>query len=104
VRRIAEHADGWMPMDSGPEAIASGLASIRRASGERGRLLDGFAVRAHAPLVLRDRRPDLDATLAGLGALADVGATHAGLALGAFCREREQVRPFLEAVSRCADR
>jgi probable F420-dependent oxidoreductase len=103
--RIAELGAGWMPMDSRPESIRAGLAELRAAFAAAGRDFAGFGARAHAPIVLgADKRPDLDASLAGLPALAEAGATAASFALGAFCTAPADVRPFLERLAKSAGR
>ena len=101
ARRMAELGEGWMPMDGDPKEIAAGLETIRPALLAAGRDPDAFGVRAHAPLVMGDdRRPDLEATLRGLPALAEAGATVASFALAAFCRSPDEIRPFLERLGR----
>ena len=105
LARIAELGDGWMPMDSSPDAIRAGVARLRDAFARAGRDFAGFGVRAHAPIVLgADKRPDLERSLAGLPALAEAGATAASFALGAFAATRADVRPFLERLAKGAGR
>ncbi len=105
ARRMAEWADGWMPMESGPAEIRAGLARIRAALRAAGRDPSGFGVRAHAPVAwLADRSADLERTLAGLPALAEAGVTVAAFALAVFARRREEVTPFLKALARLAGR
>jgi probable F420-dependent oxidoreductase len=105
LARIAELGDGWLPMDSGPEAIRAGREKLRGAFARAGREFAGFGIRAHAPLVLGpDKRPDLEGSLAGLPALAEAGATAACFALGAFAATRADVRPFLERLAKAGGR
>lgn len=99
--RLVELADGWMPMESGPGALAADLARVHAALRAAGRDPAAFGVRAHAPLVPgAGGRPDLERTLAGLPALREAGASVASFALAAFCREPGEVRPFLERLGR----
>ena len=100
ARRIAEHGAGWMPMETGPEELQQGIERISAALREAGRDPAGLGVRAHLPIALADGRPDLDATLAGLPALAEAGATLASLPLAAFVRAPAGARAFLEAAAR----
>jgi probable F420-dependent oxidoreductase len=102
VERMVELGAGWMPMESGPDALRSGLARIRAALAAAGRDPRDFGVRAHLPVVLDGGRPALEPTLAGLASLAEAGATMASVALGAFVGRAEKVRPFLEALARGA--
>ena len=105
VERMVELGAGWMPMESDLAELRAGVNRIHAALAAAGRDPAGFGVRAHAPLVWREgRTADLDATLAGLPALTEAGATVASFALAVFARERGQVRPFLEHLTRAAGR
>ena len=54
-----------------------------------------------APLRSSDKRVDLERTLAeALPRMQASGVTHASLALAAFARRAEEVRPFLEALGK----
>lgn len=100
--RIAELGSGWIPIGSAePAEIDRGIAALREAFRIAGRDPAQLGVRAAAPPVRGDDgRIDLDATLAGLDALAERGVTLASFALGLYARRPEQVRPFLERVGR----
>lgn len=92
LRRIAEFAAGWMPMDSQPAALREGITKIREAFAAAGRPFTGFGVRAHAPYVRRaDKTVDLDATLAGISALVEAGATSISFALAQLVRRRDEI-------------
>ena len=105
VRRMAELADGWMPMESGPAALREGLSRIRAACAAAGRDPAGFGVRAHAPVFFeKGRGADLDRALAALPELADAGATAASFALAVYARAPGEVRPFLERLARGSGR
>jgi probable F420-dependent oxidoreductase len=105
VERVAELAAGWMPMDSSPAALREGIARLRPAFARAGRALEGFGVRAHAPVVRgADARADLGAAVAALPELAEAGATVASFALGAYAFARDEVRPFLERLARATGR
>ena len=101
LRRIAELGAGWMPMDSRPAALRAGIARIREAFGTAGRPYPGFGVRAHAPYVRRpDKTIDLDATLAGIPALAEAGATSISFALAQLVRRRDEVPKLFARLGR----
>jgi len=100
AQRMAEFGAGWMPMEAGPESLREGIRRIHLALSSAGRDPATFGVRAHLPVVRKEGRSDLAATLAGLPALADAGATVASIALGAFAGSVDEVRPFLESVGR----
>ena len=100
VRRMVELGDGWMPLETDLEALGAAVGRIHQALLAAGRDPDAFGVRVAAPLVLdADRRPELEGTLEGLAALEAAGATVASFALAAFCRHRDEVRPFLERLA-----
>jgi probable F420-dependent oxidoreductase len=99
--RIAELGSGWMPMSSEPDELGTGIAALREAFAAAGRPFEGFGVRAHAPLAFgANRRLDLDATLAGLPALADAGATSVSFALGACVGSVKEIPAFFERVAK----
>jgi probable F420-dependent oxidoreductase len=101
VERMVELGAGWMPMTTDLAELRAGVNRIHASLASNGRDPGAFGVRAHAPIVWRDKRtPDLAATLAGLPALAEAGATVASFALAAFASSREAVRPFLEQLAR----
>lgn len=100
VQRMAELGAGWMPMETGPDELQAGVRRIREAVAAAGRDPAAFGVRAHLPIVRLDGRPNLEATLAGLPALADAGATVASIPLGAFVAGPDRVRTFLETAAR----
>jgi probable F420-dependent oxidoreductase len=107
VQRMAELGAGWMPMETGFDELQAGARRIRGAVAAAGRDPAAFGVRAHLPVVRADGRPgrpDLEATLAGLPALAEAGATVASIPLGAFVVNPDGIRPFLEAVARVTGR
>ena len=102
ARRMAEFGSGWMPMEAGPDDLREGVRRIHAALTSAGRDPATFGVRAHLPVARKGERPDLSATLAGLPALSETGATVASIALAAFARSVDEVRPFLESVGRGA--
>jgi hypothetical protein len=70
------------------QGIASGVETLRAAYGTAGRAPDELRVRAPLPLARgADGTPSLSATLEGIGALADVGATDVYLTYTAFARD-----------------
>jgi probable F420-dependent oxidoreductase len=94
--QIAALGAGWLPMESDPEAIASGVALLRLAFAKAGRDPASLGVRANAPVATSAAgRPDLDATLKGLPRLRDAGVTIAGFALARFVRSRGELQAFL---------
>lgn len=99
LARIAELGAGWMPMDSRPENLRLGIAKLRAAFDEAGRCFDGFRVRAHPEVVLRaDKSVDLEATLAGSSALAELGVTDLSFGLPRFARSRDEIPSFFERL------
>jgi probable F420-dependent oxidoreductase len=98
--RMAELGAGWLPMESEPEAIARGVALLRRAFATAGRDPDTLGVRANAPVASDAAgRPDLDATLAALPRLRDAGVSIAGFALARFVRSQGEIPAFLARLA-----
>jgi probable F420-dependent oxidoreductase len=98
--RVAALGAGWLPMESDPDAIARGVAVLRRAYQAAGRDPATLGVRANAPVARgADGRPDLDATLAALPRLAEAGVTIAAFALPAFVRSAAELPAFFEKLT-----
>ena len=102
VERILELGAGWMPVGARQDELARGAALLRAACKTAGRDPQTLGVRGTiAPLRNADKRVDLARSLGeALPALEDAGATHASLALAAFARRPEDVRPFLEELGK----
>ncbi len=98
-RRIAELGAGWVPISVDPGAIAPGVASLRAAFRAAGRDPAELGVRAGVrPLFTNDGRPDLEATLAQVPAMAEAGVTCIEMQPAVFCRERTDLVPFLRRI------
>jgi alkanesulfonate monooxygenase SsuD/methylene tetrahydromethanopterin reductase-like flavin-dependent oxidoreductase (luciferase family) len=74
VRRVAEWADGWLPMLVMPEQLAADLEQLRAECERRGRDPEEFEV----TLFEYDPRGDRDALQELLGRYADPGADRVG--------------------------
>jgi len=103
VPRIVELGAGWMPIDSDPAGIAKGVATLEQAFAAAGRDFSRFGVRAHAPIGLRDGRPDLEATLDGANASREAGVDVVAFALAAFVYDPSGLATFVERIARWAD-
>jgi len=87
IERMAEFADGWIPMEQNPAKLAPVIARIRAAVAARGRDPRTFGVRVVPRFAFRsDGTPDLEATLAQVPDLVKAGATAIELFPGVFCR------------------
>ena len=87
IERMAEFADGWIPMEQDPAKLAGAIARIRTAVASRGRDPKGFGIRVVPRFLFRaDGTPDLEATLAQVPELVKAGATVVELFPYAFCR------------------
>ena len=95
IERMAEHGDGWIPMEQDPEKLAPLIARIRAAVTARGRDPAAFSVRVVPRFVFgAGGAPDLEATLAGVPALVAAGANMVELFPGAFCRGPDDFPAF----------
>jgi probable F420-dependent oxidoreductase len=95
IERMAELADGWIPMEQDAAKLAPVITRLRAALAARGRDPAAFTVRVVPRFVFRpDKTPDLEATLAGVAALVAAGADMVELFPGAFCRGPEDFEGF----------
>jgi probable F420-dependent oxidoreductase len=95
IERMAELADGWIPMEQDAAKLAPVIARLRAALAARGRDPAAFTVRVVPRFVFRpDKTPDLEATLAGVAALVAAGADMVEVFPGAFCRGPEDFEGF----------
>jgi probable F420-dependent oxidoreductase len=95
IERMAEHGDGWIPMEQNPAKLAPLIARIRAAVAARGRNPAAFQVRVVPRFVFAaGGAPDLEATLAGVPALIEAGANMVELFPAAFCRGPEDFPAF----------
>jgi probable F420-dependent oxidoreductase len=99
LERMAELADGWLPMERDPALLAEPIGVIKAAMAARGRDPETLAVRG-TYRVLRgaDSKPDLEATLAQTRDYAAAGVTMLRVEAGAFCRTMADFEPFLERI------
>jgi probable F420-dependent oxidoreductase len=96
IERMAEFADGWIPMEQDPDKLAPVIANLRAQLAARGRDPQAFVVRVVPRFVFgSDKMPDLAATLAGVPALVKAGATMVELFPSAFCRGPDDFDAFL---------
>ncbi|HUA88501.1 MAG TPA: LLM class F420-dependent oxidoreductase [Steroidobacteraceae bacterium] len=99
IERMAELADGWIPMEQDPAKLAPVITKLRTAVAARGRDPRAFTVRVVPRFVFRpDHTPDLEATLAGVPALLRAGADIVELFPGVFCRGPEDFEGFCQRL------
>ncbi len=99
IERMAEHADGWIPMEQDPARLAPVIARLRAAVAARGRDPAAFTVRVVPRFVFRpDHSGDLEATLAGVPALVKAGADVIELFPAAFCRGPDDFEAFAKRL------
>lgn len=95
--RIARYGDGWVPMERKPEILAEHMAALRAAFRTAGRDPAGLQLRVGirpTPAPGSDR-PDLDAALATLPALVEVGATVLEFIPAFWCKTADELPDFL---------
>ena len=99
LERMAEVADGWIPMEQDPAKLAPVIARLRAGLAARGRDPAAFTVRVVPRFVFRpDGTPDLEATLKAVPALIAAGATMIELFPSAFCRGPQDFAAFCERL------
>jgi probable F420-dependent oxidoreductase len=95
IDRIQELGDGWIPiMDESPEGVRDGVFRLREALTAAGRDAGTLRVRPHLHMVRQNDKPSLDATLDGIEALSESGATEVSLQLSNFVREAHEAPAF----------
>ncbi|SNS89663.1 probable F420-dependent oxidoreductase, Rv2161c family [Sphingomonas laterariae] len=89
VARIADHADGWLPIQADVPSIAEGIVKLRAAFVERGRDPKSLMVRA-VPRAVKgaDGRLDVDRTLDNAHAMVEAGVTEIELFPLHFTKDR----------------
>lgn len=98
-RLIASVADGWIPIEQDPAAYAGGIAALRKAFEDAGRDPATLSVRAMLDFKFTSEGvPDLDATLAQIPAMLEVGVTHIEILPIVFIRSLEEFPAFCEKV------
>ena len=99
IARMAEVADGWIPMEQDPAKLAPVISRLRAAVAARGRDPQAFTVRVVPRFAFAaNGTPDLEATLAGVPALVRAGASMVELFPGAFCRGPEDFAAFCARI------
>lgn len=100
-RLMAEAADGWIPIEQNPVDYAAGIKALREAFSRAGRAPETLAVRAQAqPQVDASGNMDLEATLATIPKMLEVGVTHVEILPIVFVRDPGQMSEFIE---RCVE-
>jgi probable F420-dependent oxidoreductase len=100
-RRVVELGDGWIPiMGASLDDLRDGATPLRAAFTDAGRDPASLRVQGSATYVRGgDGRPDLGATLDGVPALVDAGATDVAVNLRAFCPDLADAPRVLEAMA-----
>ena len=95
--RMVRFGAGWMPILPDAEELARGVDALREAFSAAGRDPAELGVRgAPKPAADAKGRPDVDATLDGVGPWLDAGATQISLPVAAFVRRRDDLPGFFE--------
>ncbi len=100
ARRIAELGDGWIPIVQDPDEIARGIEILHKAFVDVGRQPEELAVRAMPSVVFTaGGLPDLEATLSGVQAYIDAGATCLEFLPLYFAQQSEQLEDVFRAIA-----
>jgi probable F420-dependent oxidoreductase len=95
IERMAQFADGWIPMEQDPVKLAPAITRIRAAVAARGRDPRAFGVRVVPRFMFRaDGTPDLESTLGQVPELVKAGATVVELFPYVFCRGAADFEAF----------
>lgn len=96
--RIAEHGDGWIPMEQNVERLTESIARLRAAFEKRGRKASELDVRCVPTMRMVGGRPDLDATLERAGKYVEAGATEIEIHPLAYCQSPADLDRVLEKL------
>jgi probable F420-dependent oxidoreductase len=96
IERMAKWADGWTPLGMATGLVAATLVRIKRRMEELGRDPSKFRLRLNPDPVIREGKLDVDATLAGIPKLAEIGCTDVSVFVPAFCTGPDAFEPFLD--------
>jgi probable F420-dependent oxidoreductase len=103
--RIAEYADGWLPLRETVDEVRTGVEALRESFRQRGRNPQELQVRAVPQFEFRaDGMADLEATLAQIPPLLMAGATGVELYACMFCRNPRDFEKFCETLIRFKER
>lgn len=99
VERMAELADGWLPVHQGDaRQIAEGVEKIAAGFRAKGRDPATLKVRGTIQPVLKGGAVDLDDTLAATSDFLSAGVTHLEFTPIRWCRDPQDFAGFLDAV------
>ncbi|WP_380872169.1 LLM class F420-dependent oxidoreductase [Sphingomonas sp. DBB INV C78] len=100
VARIADHADGWLPIQADVPSIREGIEKLRAAFAERGRDPDSLMVRA-VPRAVKgdDGRLDMSRTLDNAREMIEAGVTEIELFPLHFARDRAGAEALVEKLA-----
>lgn len=99
VARIADHADGWLPIQADVPSIAEGIAKLRAAFAARGRDPASLMVRA-VPRAAKAAAGgfDMERTFDNARAMVDAGVTEIELFPLHFARDRAGAEKLAEQL------
>ncbi|WP_250403443.1 LLM class F420-dependent oxidoreductase [Streptomyces cellostaticus] len=107
LRRLVDHADGWMPVAAGVEQVAAQWAELRDLAAERGRrepvrtVLRVNAVHSAEPRAGEDRRPfrgDADQIVEDLVRYAGIGLDEILVDLQSAPRDAQELKDVAAEV------
>lgn len=98
-QRIAELGQGWIPITYDPAEVATGVKAIKTAMVTAGRDPDTLQVRVQLAPQFGPDGGDLEATLKGLDAMIDAGATMVEILPLLFCKGPDQLPEFFRRIA-----
>jgi alkanesulfonate monooxygenase SsuD/methylene tetrahydromethanopterin reductase-like flavin-dependent oxidoreductase (luciferase family) len=99
-RRIAELGDGWLPMETDPDALGRQIVTLRETLVAHGRNPMSVKIRGRPPIVRdSDGHGDLDATLALIPAFIAAGADTLVFSPHAYCKAREDFEGVIRRIA-----
>ena len=98
--RVAKSGHGWVPIQSRPEFISSGVSMLREAFESNGRDPNSLKVRAVAPIALDSKgKPCLSKAPEVIAPLLEVGVTHIEYMPYMYVQKKEDFEGFFKTIS-----
>ena len=99
IERMAQAADGWVPLLTPLDVVVETMAKIKRRMAELGRDPERFALRLNPePAFDANGKPDLDGAIAQIPRLLDAGATDIDFLVVGYCAGPQDYERFIDKI------
>lgn len=98
IERIADHADGWIPINQDPETLAEVIGKLQEAFKKRGRDPKSLIVRGDPTVQMKNGKMDFDATVARIPEYIKAGVTRFDFWPLIWCKGPEEFPAFMDRI------